>query len=386
MNKRLLFNFAILLSMAAVGAAPFLVPANLNNVYYAIIRPAAYMILLALTLVFIGVDFGYSKSKKTALSVLLFGSLVYVALLFIAGLISGLGRNPMSVAFGVVMSNVWRYVPFVVIGELLRFQLVRNSPKKHKTLMLAAVILVFSFTMLDNLGGLKGASAARILEFVMTGLLPVLVVNFFLTYICGSASLIGTTCFRAAYSLLPIFLPYLPGITKIFLAIILYVSVIVMFFLYDKYVFDQNKKAATVSGRYKWSWYLIPMVILALFLVVWSGILPAGPVAVASESMTGTFNKGDLVIVRRLSEEEAATVLKEGDIIQFRGDRMDVIHRIVSVTTDHRGEVQYVTKGDFNEKADDVPVSTSQIIGVVSNFRIPYLGYPSVLLSEMMKK
>jgi len=380
-NKRLIFSLIILFFAAVTHIVGIFLP---PNAFYGIIRPAVYVLLSVVAFIFIGLDFGYFKAKKTATTILLFGTLIYAALLFVSALIAGLGHNPMAANWGAVTLNIWQYIPFALLGEILRFQLMKNASLKHKGLMLFLVTVIFSFCMLDGLGGIFGASTARQLEFLMTQTLPVFVLNFFLTYICQSGALAGTVCFRAAYSLVLVFLPVLPAITPIFLAIITYTAIIVMFFLYDKYAFDRKQKAETVRKRYKWRAYILPAVVLVLCIIFASGVLPTGPVAVASESMTGEFNKGDLVIVRKLNAEEAVGTLEVGDIIQFvREDKVAVIHRIVEIKTDSKGETQYVTKGDHNDEADESPVSPGQIIGV-ARFKIPFLGYPTVLLMELI--
>jgi len=383
-GSKLLFNFIILFFVAFTQALLLLLPRSAGPVFFAVIRPLAYAVMLVFTLVFVGTQFGHFKAKKQSFTILLTGTVVYVTLLLFAALLTSFGRNPMSAGPTVFLTNLWQFVPFVIIGELLRFQLMKNAPRNHKALMAAAVTLVFSFAMLENPGGMAGADAAKWIDFVMTSVLPSLVVNFFLTYICQSGSLAGIMCFRAAYSLIPVFSPYLPDITKILFAILTYVAVIVMFFLYDRYVLGQGQKTE-FKPKHKWAAYVAPAAILIVCIVLFSGILPSKPVAVASESMKGEFNIGDLVVVKKLNADEAKETLKVGDIIQFHSGNIDVIHRIVEVTVDYRGQTQYITKGDNNEKPDSSPVNPEQIIGV-ARYKIPLLGYPAVLLLRLTSK
>jgi len=48
-------------------------------------------------------------------------------------------------------------------------------------------------------------------------------------------------------------------------------------------------------------------------------------------------------------------------------------HRVVNITN-QSGELQFRTKGDANEAADETPVAPGQVVGVVA-FTIPALGH-----------
>ncbi len=87
---------------------------------------------------------------------------------------------------------------------------------------------------------------------------------------------------------------------------------------------------------------------------------------VASPSMTGTINEGDMVIVRRSSE------FKLGDIVTYvtTDTNEAVTHRIVNYGD---GEGMFVTKGDFNNTQDMVQISIDQIAGKVVTV-IPKVG------------
>ncbi|MCD6589888.1 signal peptidase I [Candidatus Woesearchaeota archaeon] len=101
-------------------------------------------------------------------------------------------------------------------------------------------------------------------------------------------------------------------------------------------------------------------------------------------SLKNGFNKGDLIIIKGVNPEQ----LKRGDIIVYMaGTNYPIIHRIVAIHNTTTGLV-FETKGD-NNKAQIVNVmlneqniSADQIIGKAIA-RIPLLGYPKVLLSEI---
>ena len=90
---------------------------------------------------------------------------------------------------------------------------------------------------------------------------------------------------------------------------------------------------------------------------------------VSSDSMKGTFDKGDLILVKKLTEEGKQN-LKVDDVITFRAD-LDGngteelnTHRIYEVVYYNGGSLQgYKTWGDNNPIPDENPVDWQFVVG-----------------------
>ena len=86
------------------------------------------------------------------------------------------------------------------------------------------------------------------------------------------------------------------------------------------------------------------------------------PMSVESDSMSPTFKKGDLIFVKQVDLYD----LKKDDVITFytiiEGMRVKNTHRIVEIEDDN-GIKSFTTKGDNNPVADEIKVSSSDIIG-----------------------
>jgi len=365
----------LLFVMALIQGLFFALPASIVPVYYTIIRPAAYMILLAFALFRLGIDLGYSRRKKRENAALLSGALIYAVILLVAVSAASFGKNYIMPNASVFFENVWRYIPIAVMSEILRFQIMKNTDNKHKPLMFALIVIVLSFTMSENAFNYPAAV-----------LPPVIALNLFLTYICGSGALIGTASLRSAYALTLVFTPPLPGATRIVLAASLCAAVIAMFLFCGIRAKRQKNGHKYRSSNTRRAIYAAAAVLaVAVFVVFGVGLLPLAPVAVASDSMKGTgadnFIRGDMLIVKKLSVDKAVKTLEVGNIIIFHSVDKDIIHRIIEIKTDFRGKTQYVTKGDGNDEADEEPVYPDRIVGVAT-FKVPYLGFLSVLLME----
>ena len=84
--------------------------------------------------------------------------------------------------------------------------------------------------------------------------------------------------------------------------------------------------------------------------------------------MVPTFEKNDVVVVKRCAPEE----LQVGDIITFNHDDRTISHRIIRIAKDV-GNISFITKGDNNEVADVDPVKGTDVYGKVA-FKIKKIG------------
>jgi signal peptidase len=129
----------------------------------------------------------------------------------------------------------------------------------------------------------------------------------------------------------------------------------------------------------------VPITILAvaamlITVMVVSNHFYVGSYVIATESMTGELNKGDVAIYERYEDQ---TVI-EGQVIAFEKDDIVVIRRDVEIQIIN-GQNRYFTKGDANENRDSDFIYDSDIIGLVT-FKIPYLGYPTLWLRSLFAR
>lgn len=117
--------------------------------------------------------------------------------------------------------------------------------------------------------------------------------------------------------------------------------------------------------------------VVILFVLV-LGITDYKMLSVGSDSMKDYLHKGDIVIIYK----EDINNLNENDVIVFHHHNIDIIHRIVKILDEDKRTLY--TKGDNNKIEDGWPITEDEYIGKVI-FKIRYLGYPSVWISELVK-
>jgi signal peptidase len=107
--------------------------------------------------------------------------------------------------------------------------------------------------------------------------------------------------------------------------------------------------------------------------VIWlnSGFLGVRPSLVSGNSMNPTLYPGDIVVTRALPPEDVVI----GDIIRFRRDGLDVVHRVMAIDQTGAGLV-FTTRGD-NNNVDDAPVLADRVEGKVI-LTIPKIGWVGI--------
>ena len=116
------------------------------------------------------------------------------------------------------------------------------------------------------------------------------------------------------------------------------------------------------------------LIVISMIYVV-SGYFRYYMVAVASGSMEPKLSKGDIVIIDKKFNQ-----CNKGDIIAYYYEKKIIIHRVYKIIkTDN--EYFIYTKGDANSNYDNYKITNDMIVGIVK-FKIPLVGYPTVLLNE----
>ena len=152
--------------------------------------------------------------------------------------------------------------------------------------------------------------------------------------------------------------------------------------LYKNY--NDNKNVIKVETGMRANIKKIVRIISIIFMIeiimLTSGLFKYKTIVIASGSMEPIIYRGDISIIKKLSDSEKER-LTEGEIIVFKMDGKTVIHRINGIIKSGN-DIFYRTKGDNNDTVDNYLIEKKDIIAV-SKCIIKYIGFPSLWLSEM---
>jgi signal peptidase len=132
-------------------------------------------------------------------------------------------------------------------------------------------------------------------------------------------------------------------------------------------------------GRWATGAALLAAVVVAM-LVLLPSLFGWQRYAIVSGSMTGTYDRGSLV----LDEVVPVGELKVGDVITYMppaGDHL-ITHRISWIGRDPSGARAYRTKGDANPVADPWTFRLDQPTQARVSVGVPYVGYALMALGR----
>lgn len=324
------------------------------------------------------------RSKYDITQTVIIILILYCMIYFSLGLVFGYEKSPYSHELIPMLKNIWTFVVAIGFQEYVRMQLIKLSPKKIG--YYAIITLFFIIAEIDfwNISS-NFSNNVAFFKYMSQTIVPLLVSNCLFTYLVIMAGNVPSTIYRVVLSLITILLPIFPGLNWLIKAMLEIILVIVCA-LYVNYVDLQSARVLNRRQlkKEKVTSY-IPFVIVLVILVCFiGGIFKYQPIAVLSNSMYPTFARGDAVVVQKLEKKEFSK-LKKGDILYYSKDGKLVIHRIIEIKETEEKKLEIKTKGDNNNTEDNWIIKEEEIIGKVK-FMIPYIGYPSVWVNEMLKK
>ncbi|MBQ8606176.1 MAG: signal peptidase I [Clostridia bacterium] len=135
---------------------------------------------------------------------------------------------------------------------------------------------------------------------------------------------------------------------------------------------------------------LIPMLITNVTLIVKSYVNPDKvpdvggymPMIVLTESMQGTINAGDLIVIKTAKPED----IEKGDIITYFDPKSSknstTTHTVIDIKTED-GKLMFETKGDANNAADTEPIPADKLVGEYTGIRIPGMGKVAMFMQTV---
>ena len=351
--------------------------------YNLIINPLIWLFMFVLSL-YIAKDFNTRiKYKADKTQTILIITIIYLILYFISGLFFGYSKSPYSQSVLGIVKNIWSFLIIIIFEEYVRYILINNCSKSkifYFLVTLLFILIEINFYNFDD----NFISGETGFKYISSTIIPIIARNILFTYLSLVAGYSSVLAYRLPIMFANIILPIFPDLNWFITALFDLVLALITFLTMNYY---QNKKVERLTKRKIKKENPIKNIplILSLFLFVGfvAGFFKYMPIAVMSNSMAKLINRGDLVVIKKLNQDEVLK-LKQYDIIEYKLDKDVIIHRIIKIEKLKDGTINYITKGDNNNDPDNKKVKQEQVIGKVK-FKIPYVGYPIVYLNDFFK-
>lgn len=360
----------------------FAISSSNTSLFNNVINPVIWIMLVGVAYLLGKEESIRYKDQKNKTQSVIVALIIYSIFYFLIGLVFGYQRTPYAKDFLSIMINLWAFGSIIFLQEYVRNTMIRIEKKKIINFVIIALLFSFvniSYTSFaSHLGDVK-----EVFTYTASILIPLVVTHAVLTYFSYVGGMRIPIIYRCIVFLPEFILPIIPDLDW-FVTAVVGLSLPLAVFVYVSYIhiIKTERLSRRTKRKYNPAIYVPAFVLIAVIVCFVIGVFKYQPIAVLSGSMSPTFNRGDAVVIKKLTDIEKDN-LKKGDIIEFVNGSKYVVHRIADVTNDQYGNRVFITKGDSNNANDVDKVGYDAIIGEATLI-IPYIGYPSVWLSGMI--
>ena len=316
-----------------------------------------------------------SINKKEVLLLSTVISVIYVILFQMTGMFFEFYKNPYFVNKVLLLDTIIPLTVIIVATEVIRFVFLSQN-NKGVSLITYFSCVIAEVMMFSGINGI--ISFNRFMDLVGLTLFPALCANLYYHYVSKSYGMLPNIVFRIITTLYIYFIPTVTGMSDALASCIKIIFPIFMIIMTSA-MFEKQKKNAVKKGK------KIGTIGIALTLTIIISVAMLiscqfrfGALVIATESMTGEINKGDMIIYERYEKQE----IEVGQVIVFLQNDARVVHRVVEIKNIDN-EIRYITKGDANEDIDNGHRLKTDIVGL-TDVKIAYIGYPTLWLREIL--
>ena len=317
----------------------------------------------------------YSVSKREVLLLMAVMGVIYIVLNHMSGIWFGYGKALSFRSTQVLLKYVLPITAIIIAMEMIRSVLLAQKDK------IVSVVCYLSCVIADVLmySSLQGiTSFNKFMDLMGLTLLPAVTANFLYHYLSKRYGCLPGMVYRLLTTLYVYFIPTAPLMNDA-LSSVIKILVPVGLLLLLSALFDKKERVARKKPS-KWSYVgtAFAVVVMISIAMLISCQFRFGALVIATESMTGEINKGDMIIYDSYRDQG----IREGQVIVFQRNKSRIVHRVVEIKNID-GEVRYYTKGDANEDRDAGYVLSSDIVGL-TDLKVAYVGYPTLWLREVI--
>ncbi len=324
----------------------------------------------------------FTRNKKDFIAIIFLVLLFHLSY-FSLGFFVGFQTNPYNQNILGIIQNLLSSGLLIFSTEYLRSILIIKNQRNKPALFLSTLFLII-ITIPYPFFTYSFSNKEMFFQFLLGTMLPFLMNHIYSSYLDYKTSSCISILFRLLEEVPLLLFPVLPFTNwyitgSIHLIKYLLLSMIFKYHSIKEFPFSHLPK----KNSFILLLYAFVLIFATIFTSFMLGIFRYEPLAILSNSMYPTYQRGDVIVLKKLSSIEKRQ-LKEQEIIVFETSHQLVAHRIFKVVK-QGNDIFYQTKGDNNNMPDNNFVKVQQIKGVYC-FSLKYLGFPSIWLHDVLKE
>ena len=352
----------------------------LNSLKFQFLNQTILNIILILLLGLTYFLFGFEKNRKRYWKDIVLEIIIilisFFLIYYLSGILIGFAKTKNYLTITSFKKFIFPIFIYIILKEYLRYQLVMKASEEKKLIYLICIF----FIALENTVPFSIHPLSfnqEMFLFLALTFIPSITENILCTYLSLNFGYMPGIVYLWITKLYFYILPLIPNPNEYIYSMVFFLlPVFVLFRIKNWQQKDRTNPIEREQQNKSGLIYYLPALIITIVLVYFvSGYFKYYAIAIASNSMSPCFYKGDVVIV-----DQKYKNLNQGDIIAFKYEGTVIVHRIHQMIKT-KNEYFIYTKGDANRNPDNYKITKDMILGVVK-CRIPYIGKPTVLLNE----
>lgn len=327
--------------------------------------------------------------KRTALSInskqvwLIIGviGLLYFVFYYVSAVYFGLTKTGYGLKNDIILEFIIP-IAIVIIGtEIVRYVLCAQKDKwanafAYLIALCADVLICATIPAMTNM--------ATFMEVIGLTLFPGILYNLLYNYLSVRYGFVPIIIYKAFTVWAFYLIPYGSAISYSLISFINMLLPIAIFLFIDS-LYERKRRYALGNTSKFWrvmskALTVIVIILMIATLMVISNQFYIGAYVIATDSMTGELDRGDVAIYERYEDQ----LIIEGQVIVFEQSGSVIVHRVVDIEIIN-GITRYYTKGDANEDRDAGYIFDSDIIGLVT-YKLPLFGYPTLWVRSLFDR
>ena len=322
-----------------------------------------------------------SINKGQILLIMTVIALVYLMLYYLTGLELGFYKN----IYRFNLSNILKFVlPITMIitaTEVLRFVFVAQNDNAANALCYISCVIA-EMLVCSNIPSVT--SFNRFMDLVAGALFPAIISNLLYNYLSKRYGIYPNLVFRLITTLYAYIIPVIPQTSESLVNFFKLLLPIAIYLFIDS-LYERKRRYALQNTSRVWRVMSKVLTVIVVIIMIGTVMLVSnqfryGALVVATESMTGELNKGDVAIFESYRDQ----LIIEGQVIVFEKNGSMIVHRVADIQIIN-GNTRYYTKGDANEDLDMGFITDADIVGLV-NLKLPYFGYPTLWMRGLFDR
>ena len=325
----------------------------------------------------------YRYKKDVLLNIIIF-LLMYYFITYFLGLFSGFVKSSYSLSFINIIKNTFPVIALILISELMRYVLFNKTKRNLPCLIIGCLLFVMvDVNTMVHIYDVK--TALGITKMICLVVFPSITKNIFLTYLTMKVGYKNGIIYRLITEISTYLLPIFPDFGEyinVLLKTVLPIAIMARLNNMFNYYSVRKIKDSRYNNRKLVLYSVITFSLLTIVLLT-SGLFTYQALTIGSGSMSPAIEKGDVIILKGMKNEEARKI-KKGDVLVYNHDNKIIVHRVIKKSNNGK-TISFKTKGDYNNAKDSWIVKQEDVIGIVK-FRIRWVGMPTVALNELLNK